>query len=117
MPCAADGLSLYRDIGGGVMENGRVAIPMTVKAQLLEARRLGHELSTVRRDFGGDIPPKIKVKCTCGYESTFRRSEKAVAATVVWHLGKVLGNADSSSPTRRAEMHRNGILPRQASGL
>lgn len=94
-----------------------MAISLSAREQLLEAKRLGHELSTVRRDFGDGIPPKIKLMCTCGYESTWRRSEKAVAGTLIWHVGKVLGEADSNSATRQAEMRRNGLLPRQASGL
>ncbi len=82
---------------------------MSVREQLLEAKRLGHELSTVRRDFSNGEPPKIRLVCTCGYESTWRRSEKAVAGTVVWHIGKVLGESDA----REAEMRRNGGALRQ----
>ena len=85
----------------------------SAKEQLLEARRLGHELSTVRRDFGEGIPSKIRLVCSCGYESTWRRSEKAIASTLIWHLEKVLGEADRHA----AEMRQNGIAPRQASGL
>lgn len=99
-----------------VRETETVAIPRSAKEQLLEARALGHELSTVRREFGDGIPPKIKLCCTCGYESTWRRSEKAVAGTMIWHLGKVLGEADANSATHRAEMRRNGAAPRQAFG-
>ena len=91
-----------------------MAVRFSAREQILEARRLGHELSTVRRDFGDGIPPKIKLRCTCGYESTWRRSEKAVAGTLVWHLGKVLGEADADSATRAAEMRRNGLAPGHA---
>ena len=90
-----------------------VANPLSAKEQLLEAKRLGHELSTVRRDFGDGIPPKIRLICTCGYESTWRRSDKAIAGTLIWHLGKVLGEADRHA----AEMRQNGMIRRQASGL
>lgn len=83
-------------------------IPLTAKEQLLEARRLGHELSTVRRDFpAGDST--WKVQCTCGYESTWRRSKKAVGSTIIWHLSKVLGESDA----RESEMLRNGLRMRQ----
>jgi hypothetical protein len=84
-------------------------VKLTAKEQLAEAQRLGHELSFTRRDFGDKMPPKIRLECTCGYQSTWRRSEKAAIGTLVWHLGKVLGEAD----TREAEMRQNGITLRK----
>ena len=84
-----------------------VASRFSAKEQLLEAKRLGHELRLVRREFEGDIPPKIRLVCTCGYESTWRRSEKAAMGTLVWHLGKVLGESDRHA----AERSRNGLAP------
>ena len=90
-----------------------MGVPLSAREQLLEAARLGHELSYVRREFEGDIPPKIKVKCTCGYESTWRRSEKAVGGTMAWHLGKVLAEK-SDTPRRNAppvsdRVHHRGV--------
>jgi len=92
-------------------------VRLTAKEQLEAARKLGHELSIVRRDREDfpDAPPKFWLRCTCGYESTARRSEKATVGALVWHLGKVLGEADEKSATRQAEMRRNGIAPRHAS--
>ena len=88
---------------GETMES--VASRFSAKEQLLEAKRLGHELSLVRREFEGDIPPKIRLVCTCGYESTWRRSEKAALGVLIWHLGKVLGESDRHAQ----EKARNGI--------
>lgn len=80
-------------------------VRVTSRAQLEEARRLGHELSVIRRHFDDPgIPPKFWLRCSCGYESAVRRSEKALLGTIVWHLGKVLAESD----TRSAEMRRNG---------
>ncbi len=81
-------------------------IPMTAKEQLLAARELGHELAVttrIREDFP-DAPPKMWIRCTCGYESTPRRSIKAVNATMAWHLGKAL----AVSPEKASERRRNG---------
>lgn len=83
-----------------------MASPLSAKAQLAEARALGHEPSLQRREFPDfpDVPPKIRLVCTCGYQSTWRRSEKAAIGTLVWHIGKVLGEAEHAA----AEMQRNG---------
>jgi len=88
-----------------------VAIPLSAKEQLRQALELGHELSIVTRtnaDFP-DAPPKFWLHCTCGYSSTAHRSKKAVSATMIWHLGKVLAEAD----TRNAEIRKNGGAVRQ----
>lgn len=88
-----------------------MAIPFSAKEQLRQALELGHEPSIVRRDFPDHpgAPPKFWLRCTCGYESTARRSEKAALSTIVWHLGKVLGESDA----RETEMRRNGAHLRQ----
>lgn len=83
-------------------------VRVTAKAQLEEAQRLGHVLSIVRQELAPGMPPKLWLECTCGYRSTARRSEKAVMGTLIWHLGKVLGEADENSAKNRAEMRRNG---------
>ena len=89
-------------------------VPLSAREQLLEARRLGHELSVVRRTFDSpDVPDKIKISCTCGYESTWRRSEKAAMGTLAWHLGKALGESDA----RESEMQRNGVTLRHNPAL
>jgi hypothetical protein len=92
-------------------------VKLTAKEQLLEAKRLGHELSVVRRDFPEfpDAPPKFRLTCTCGYESRQMRSEKATLGTLIWHVGKVLGEADEKTSRHAAEMRRNGLVPRQSS--
>lgn len=84
---------------------------MNAKEQLRQARELGHTPSLERRDFPDHpgAPPKIRLVCTCGYQSTWRRSEKAALSTIIWHLGKVLGENDA----RNAEIQRNGVSLRQ----
>lgn len=86
---------------------------MTAREQLLEAQRLGHVLSVRRRDLGDKMPPKFWLDCTCGYSSTARRSEKALMGTLIWHVGKVLGEGD----TRNSEIRRNGGSVRQTPAL
>lgn len=88
-----------------------MAVPISAKEQLRQALELGHEPYIVRREFTDHpgAPPKIKFRCSCGYESTWRRSESAVKGTMVWHLGKVLGESDA----RAAEIQRNGGHVRQ----
>ncbi len=81
-------------------------IPMTAKEQLETARELGHELSVLRRDFPEwNVPPKFFLTCTCGYKATAKRSQKALAGVLIWHVGKVLG-AREESPVN---MRRNGL--------
>lgn len=86
---------------------------LSAKEQLLEAKRLGHELYVQRQDLGPNLPPKIRINCTCGYSSTWRRSEAAAKGTLAWHLGKVLGESDA----RNSEMLRNGLGVRQNPAL
>lgn len=84
--------------------------PLSAKEQLRQALELGHEPFLDRRTFAeAGVPPKIRLRCSCGYESTWRRSEKAALGALVWHLGKVLGESDA----RDAEMRRNGVRLRQ----
>lgn len=87
------------------------------KGQLEEAARLGHELYIHRRtrDDFPDVPEKMWLRCTCGYQSTARRSEKAILGTLIWHLSKALAEADEKSSRHATEMRRNGIAPRHAS--
>jgi hypothetical protein len=88
-----------------------MAIPTSAKEQLRQALELGHEPSVVKRvrkDFP-DAPPKYWLKCSCGYESTARRSEKALAGVLIWHMGKALGEADALE----TEMRRNGATLRE----
>lgn len=78
---------------------------INVKEQLLEAQQLGHELSVEEKHFPEhNAPPKFWLICSCGYRSTAKRSKKALAGTITWHLGKVLGEADAQA----AEIQRNG---------
>lgn len=102
----------YLPVRVGVLEDTRqMALPMSAKEQLRQALELGHEPFLDRRTFPDypEAPPKIRLRCSCGYESTWKRSEKAAMGSLVWHLGKVLGEAD----TRSAEMRRNGVGLRQ----
>lgn len=71
-------------------------VPMTAREQLLRARELGHELSIEQRGpwpEHGDLHPKYWLRCTCGYESTTRRSRQALNGTMAWHLGKAIAGA------------------------
>jgi hypothetical protein len=93
-------------------DTGMARIPLTAREQLLRARDLGHELSV--HEAGpwpeyGDPHPKYWLRCSCGYESTARRSRKALSGTMAWHLGKVLGLEDERT-------RRDGLAPRRAVG-
>lgn len=70
---------------------------MAVDLSLLakRAKELGHEPDVKRRDFPEyDAPPKFYMTCTCGYQAVVRRTEKTALEAVVFHLGKVVGEAD-----------------------
>lgn len=81
-----------------------MGIPMTAEEQLRRARENGHVLRIEYREAPPEhpAPTKFWLLCSCGYASTPRRSRKALAATMAWHLGKAI-----SGDT--LEMQRNGI--------
>lgn len=80
-----------------------MAIPMTAQEQLRLAAESGHTLRLEYREAPPEHPGPIKywLICTCGWESTPRRSRKAVGGAMAWHLGKAIADTQ--------EMHRNGI--------
>lgn len=69
-------------------------IPLTAREQLFIAREHGHQLSIFERVNKDhlDAPPKWWVHCTCGWQSTARRSKSAVNGAMAWHLGKIIAD-------------------------
>lgn len=68
---------------------------MSAKEQLLRAHALGHDLTVdVRGPWPehGDPHAKYRLKCSCGYSSTARRSRAALNQAMVWHLGRVISD-------------------------
>lgn len=70
-------------------------IPMTAAAQLEAARKLGHELylesAPSRADFADqDGGQRYRMRCTCGWSSNWRGSQRALGPKMALHLGSVI---------------------------
>lgn len=74
-------------------------LPLTARAQLETALSLGHVPSIEQTPRG-----LWRFHCSCGYSSTTRQTRALATGTLAWHLGKIIGLAET-----------NGLDPRQAS--
>ena len=69
-------------------------VPTTAKAVMERAIALGHVPSIERQ-----TPDRLYFCCSCGYRSTRRRSEAALRGILSWHIGKVIGQAETNGQT------------------
>ncbi len=61
------------------------------------AIELGHLADLEHRPPPAEAPAgfaKWWAVCSCGYRSSAKRAEKEAVRTVLWHLGKVVGETD-----------------------